>query len=85
MTLSVEAIFGLLALIIMLFPAVLLVVRRLHRYCRNRNGGLITLELHRGIPVLQQSPSGSQYQQAFHDLEIQLEHGYALQRYVSFH
>ena len=85
MTLTVEAVFGLLALIIMLFPAGMFVVRRLHRYCRNRNGALITLEPRRGMPVLPQSPSGSQYQQAFHDLEIQLEHGYALQRYVSFH
>ena len=87
MALTAGDVFGLLAVIIMLFPAVIFVVRRLHRCYRNRNDGLVALEPHRGMPVLPQSPSSSHCQQAFHDLEIQLEHGYALQPSysVSFH
>ena len=85
MALTVAAVFSLVAIIIMLFPAVIFIVRRLHRRYRfsNRNGGLVH---HHGMPVLPQSISDSHNQQAFHDLEIQLEHdvGQQWSYYVSF-
>jgi hypothetical protein len=74
MTLTPEAIFGLLAVVIMLFPTGLYVVRWLRRCYYYRNGGIATIEPRCGMPALARPPPFAHHQ-AFHDIEMQLQYG----------
>ena len=77
MPLTPEAIFGLLAVLIMLFPTSLFLIRWLHRRCSYISW---PRRHHRDIPALVQQqrlpPFTHHHHQAFHDVEMQVQYGY---------
>ena len=78
MILTLEAIFGLLAVTIMLFPVGLHALRWLRRRCCYRNGSIVVFKPRLQFPTLAGRPP-STHQYTFYDVESQIRYDYSRQ------